>query len=72
MATEWFFKNGCNFMKIVSWCLVPCVLPYGSDVLVDVRFKIRGWGEKGLHVVSACCYGSYVGTLLTWDANVAG
>ena len=23
-----------------------CVLPYSSDVLVDVTFKILGWGER--------------------------
>ena len=39
--------------NFVERCPIPCVLPHGSDVLVDVRFKIRRWGETGLHVGSA-------------------
>ena len=22
----WFVNDGCNFMKFIEWCLVPCVL----------------------------------------------
>ena len=46
-----------------EFCLVPCVPPYGSDVLVNGRFRIRGWGETGLHVGSACCIDSSLGSL---------
>ena len=38
---------------------------------MDVRFKIQGWGETGLHVGSACCFGSSIGSLVTRDADVA-
>ena len=34
-------------------------------------FKIRGWDETGLHVGSACCFGSSIGTLVSADADVA-
>ena len=34
-------------------------------------FKIRGWDETGLHVGSACRFGSSIGTLVTADADVA-
>ena len=30
-------------------------------------FKIRGWDETGLHVGSACRFGSSIGTLVTLD-----
>ena len=39
-------------------------------ILVDV-FKIRRWGEAGLHVGSVCCVGSSTGSLVTWDADMA-
>ena len=32
-------------------------------------FKIRGWDETGLHVGSACRFGSSIGTLVTADAD---
>ena len=67
MMNVWFVNNGCNFMKFVERCFIPCVLPYGSDVTVDVRFKFRRWGETGLHVGSAGSIGSRV----TRDADMA-
>ena len=38
MMSAWLVNDGCDFMKLVKWCLIPCVLPHGSDVFVDVRF----------------------------------
>ena len=41
MKSVGFINNGCNFVKFVERCLIPRVLPYGSDVFVNVRLKIR-------------------------------
>ena len=41
-------------------------------MFANVRYKIRGWDETGLHVGSVCCFGGSIGTLLTADADVAG
>ena len=71
MMSAWFVYDGCYFVKFLKWCLIPCVLPQGSDVFVDVRFKIQGWGYTGPHVGSARCFGSSIGTLVTRDADVA-
>ena len=68
MISAWVVQNGYNF--IVECCLVPRVRPYGRDVLVDVRFKIRRWGETGLHVDSACSFASSISSLVTRDADV--
>ena len=38
MMSAWLVNDGCDFVKLVKWCLIPCVLPHGSDVFVDVRF----------------------------------
>ena len=46
----------------------PCCC---SDDERLVRFKIRGWGETGLHVGSAYCLGGSIGTLVSGDADVA-
>ena len=56
-------------MKFDEWCFIPCVLR--SDVFVNIRFKIRGWGETGPRVGSECSVDSSIGTLVTKDANVA-
>ena len=45
MESAWCVDSGCSFMKFVVACFVPHALPYGSDVLVYVRSKIRGLGE---------------------------
>ena len=65
------FNNGCDFVNFIKWCFIPHVLPYGSDVFVEVRFKTQGWDETGLHVGSACCFGSSISSLITSDAHVA-
>ena len=50
------FNNGCNFMKLVAWCFVPRVLPYGSDSLVDGRFKSEVRVRQGcMSVLRALC-----------------
>ena len=38
---------------------------------MNARFKILGWGEAGLHVGSARCFGRSIGTLITGDADMA-
>ena len=43
-----------GLLGFVKWCLVPRVLPHGSDVLANDWFKIRGWDETELHVGSEC------------------
>ena len=49
------------------------VLSHGrpSDLFVDVRFKFQEWGETGLHVGSACYFGSSISSLVNRDADVA-
>ena len=49
------------------------VLSHGrpSDLFVDVRFKFQEWDETGLHVGSACYFGSSIGSLVNRDADVA-
>ena len=32
MKGAWLANDGCDFVKFVKWCLVPLVLPHGSDV----------------------------------------
>ena len=70
VMSVWFVNNGCNFMKFVEWCLVPHILPYGSDVFVNVRFKIRGSGETWLHLGSVCSFGSSIGSLVTRNESL--
>ena len=49
VKSAWCVDSECNFMKFVVGCFVPRALPYGSNVFVCVRSKIRGWGETRLH-----------------------
>ena len=58
MMSAWLVNDGCDFVKLVKWCLIPCVLPRGSDVFVDVRFltcqdNCRAIGEQ-LHWCPKC------------------
>ena len=57
-------------MKFVKWCLVPRVLPHGSNVFANDWFKIRGCDETELHVGSVCRFGGSL-PLVTTDADVA-
>ena len=44
-VSAWFINDGFDFV-FALWCLVPCVLPHGSDVFVHVPPRGAHYRQK--------------------------
>ena len=52
MMSVWLVNDGCDFVKLVKWCLISCVLPLGSDAGLQLPFAIVANLEKNIELVT--------------------